>query len=204
MRSAINVISLVLIGTATLAHSAETAGNTTEAALVASTFAKAAAPWKARLDQDQTQRICSRTRDMPSSSEARAIADREATRVVMPADGSLSGQWAAGEVVAKSLKGGHFDDPPETINGGSCIACHQLDAASMKMAGTIGPSLVNYGRDRHFAQDAVKTAYVKIYDSNVAVPCSKMPRFGVHAVLSQQQITDVVAYLFDPMSPVNK
>jgi len=31
-----------------------------------------------------------------------------------------------------------------------------------------------------------------------------MPRFGVNGVLSEQQIKDLVAYLFDPDSPVNK
>jgi sulfur-oxidizing protein SoxX len=31
-----------------------------------------------------------------------------------------------------------------------------------------------------------------------------MPRFGHNGVLSEEQIKDVVAYLFDPESPVNK
>lgn len=31
-----------------------------------------------------------------------------------------------------------------------------------------------------------------------------MPRFGFHKVLTEQQMKDVVAYLFDPESPVNK
>ena len=35
-------------------------------------------------------------------------------------------------------------------------------------------------------------------------PCSSMPRFGLTKALSEQQIKDVVAYLFDPESPVNK
>jgi sulfur-oxidizing protein SoxX len=34
--------------------------------------------------------------------------------------------------------------------------------------------------------------------------CSNMPRFGVNKVLSEQQIKDIVAFLFDPESPVNK
>jgi L-cysteine S-thiosulfotransferase len=36
------------------------------------------------------------------------------------------------------------------------------------------------------------------------LPCSNMPRFGYHKFLSEQQIKDVTAYLFDPQSPVNK
>jgi sulfur-oxidizing protein SoxX len=31
-----------------------------------------------------------------------------------------------------------------------------------------------------------------------------MPRFGANGVLSEQQIKDLVAFLFDPESPVNK
>ena len=35
------------------------------------------------------------------------------------------------------------------------------------------------------------------------LPCSSMPRFGAHKFLTEQQIKDVTAYLFDPASPVN-
>jgi sulfur-oxidizing protein SoxX len=31
-----------------------------------------------------------------------------------------------------------------------------------------------------------------------------MPRFGDAGILTEQQIKDVMAYLFDPESPVNK
>jgi sulfur-oxidizing protein SoxX len=31
-----------------------------------------------------------------------------------------------------------------------------------------------------------------------------MPRMGATGVLSQSQIADIMAYLFDPNSPVNK
>jgi L-cysteine S-thiosulfotransferase len=31
-----------------------------------------------------------------------------------------------------------------------------------------------------------------------------MPRFGANKVLTEKQITDLVALLFDPESPVNK
>jgi len=36
------------------------------------------------------------------------------------------------------------------------------------------------------------------------LPCSQMPRFGHAKFLSEEQIKDVVAYLYDPESPVNK
>ncbi len=50
----------------------------------------------------------------------------------------------------------------------------------------------------------MKDAYTKIYNSMAVVPCSNMPRFGTNKVLDEQQIKDVMAYLFDPESPVNK
>jgi sulfur-oxidizing protein SoxX len=31
-----------------------------------------------------------------------------------------------------------------------------------------------------------------------------MPRFGANKVLSEKQIKDLVAFLFDPESPINK
>jgi sulfur-oxidizing protein SoxX len=34
--------------------------------------------------------------------------------------------------------------------------------------------------------------------------CSAMPRFGAKGVLTEQQIKDVMALLFDPASPVNQ
>ena len=70
--------------------------------------------------------------------------------------------------------------------------------------GTLGPSLLEYGKARKFAPDEAKAAYAKIYNAQSIQPCSSMPRFGVHKFLTEKQIKDVVAYLFDPESPVNK
>ncbi len=89
------------------------------------------------------------------------------------------------------------------VSGGNCYACHQLDPKEVSY-GTIGPSLAAYGKDRKYDPQAIKDAYIKIYNAQAAVPCSNMPRFGVNKVLSEQQIKDVVALLFDPESPVNK
>lgn len=36
------------------------------------------------------------------------------------------------------------------------------------------------------------------------MPCSMMPRFGYHGFLTEQQMKDLTALLFDPESPVNK
>jgi sulfur-oxidizing protein SoxX len=43
-----------------------------------------------------------------------------------------------------------------------------------------------------------------IYNAHVYFTCTNMPRMGANGVLTQQQIADVMAYLFDPASPVNK
>jgi sulfur-oxidizing protein SoxX len=46
--------------------------------------------------------------------------------------------------------------------------------------------------------------YGKIYDSQGFTACSQMPRFGHNGVLSEEQITHLVALLLDPASPVNR
>jgi sulfur-oxidizing protein SoxX len=46
--------------------------------------------------------------------------------------------------------------------------------------------------------------YGKIYNSQAFLACSQMPRFGHNGVLTEEQITHLVALLLDPDSPVNK
>jgi sulfur-oxidizing protein SoxX len=70
--------------------------------------------------------------------------------------------------------------------------------------GTLGPSLLNYGKDRGYKPEEAKAAYAKIYNSMSVFPCSTMPRFGYHNFLTEQQMKDITAFLFDPNSPVNK
>lgn len=70
--------------------------------------------------------------------------------------------------------------------------------------GTIGPSLLHYGKLRNFSAADTKAAYEKIYDAHAAFPCSNMPRFGANNVLTIDQIKDLVALLMSPDSPVNK
>jgi sulfur-oxidizing protein SoxX len=70
--------------------------------------------------------------------------------------------------------------------------------------GTLGPSLMDYGKIRKFAPADARAAYAKIFNAQSVVPCSNMPRFGYHKFLTEQQIKDVTAYLFDPDSPMNR
>ena len=70
--------------------------------------------------------------------------------------------------------------------------------------GTVGPSLLGYGKNRNFGAAETKLAYEKIYNSHASFPCSLMPRLGANKVLTVEQIKDAVALLMSPDSPVNK
>jgi L-cysteine S-thiosulfotransferase len=170
---------------------------------VTSTFGKAPPEWQARIAADETLALCNQRHNNVSGAEADAIIAREKARVVLPADGVVMGDWKNGERIAQNGRGGQFSDPADTVAGGNCYACHQLSPAEVSH-GTIGPSLKAYGRERKFDPDEAKNAYIKIYNSQAVLACSSMPRFGTNKVLSEAQIKDLVALLFDPQSPVNK
>lgn len=172
-------------------------------AYLAATFGKAPPEWQARIKPDESLAVCNTTRNSPSSAESEAMLKRESARVAYPADGKFLGDWKKGYQVANNGRGGQFSDAPNTVSGGNCFACHQLDPKEVSY-GTLGPSLAAYGKDRKYDPETIKDAYTKIYNSMAVVPCSNMPRFGVNKVLDEQQIKDVMAYLFDPESPVNK
>lgn len=170
--------------------------------IVEGMWGKAAPEWRARVVQDETQRICTQTDNAPPQAEFEKIMARELATVVYPADGVM-GDWKAGEQVAQRGTGGQFTDRPDTYQGGNCYACHQLRKDELSY-GTLGPSLMNYGRDRKFEPEAAKAAYAKVFNAQAVMPCSQMPRFGYHKFLTEKQMKDVVAYIFSPDSPVNK
>lgn len=172
-------------------------------AYVKSTFGKSPPEWQARITPDESLAACNLHRNNVPSALADEIIKREFAKVSYPADGKLLGSWKAGYAVANNGRGGQFSDPPGTVTGGNCFACHQLDPKEVSY-GTLGPSLAAYGKDRKYDPAAMKDAYTKIYNSQAVVPCSNMPRFGTNMVLNEQQLKDVMAYLFDPESPVNK
>jgi len=187
--------------------SAQTAPKSADPAIVdayvKATFGKAPPEWQERIVPDETLKTCNAFHNNVPSKEADAIVKRELAKVVYPADGKFLGDWKEGRKVANNGRGGQFSDKPDTVSGGNCYACHQLEKSEVSF-GTLGPSLTNYGKDRKFAPDEVKAAFTKIYDSQAVFACSSMPRFGANKVLSEQQIKDLVALLFDPESPVNK
>jgi sulfur-oxidizing protein SoxX len=170
---------------------------------IQSTFGKAPQEWQDRIKPDETIATCNQYRNDVPAAEADKIMKRELAKVAYPADGKLLGDWKEGMKIAKSGHGGRFNDKPGTVSGGNCYACHQLDAKELSY-GTIGPSLLHYGKDRKYDQEEIKRAYTKVYDAQALFACSQMPRFGANHVLTEQQIKDIVALLFDPESPVNK
>jgi L-cysteine S-thiosulfotransferase len=167
-------------------------------------WTKAAPDWQARLVQDETQTQCSQYRNVPPKAVADAILAREKTSIQYPADGKLMGDWKQGEKLAQSGYGGRFTDyPPRAENGGNCYACHQLDKKELSF-GTLGPTLLQYGKDRKFREAEIKAVYERIYNPHAAIPCANMPRMGANKFLTIEQITHLVAYVMSPESPVNR
>jgi L-cysteine S-thiosulfotransferase len=156
-----------------------------------------------RLNQDETQALCSQYQDNPPKPVREKIEALNQKLTVFPADGKLQGDWKEGEKIAQSGVGKQFSDNPENAAGGNCYACHQLTKAEVSY-GNIGPSLDNFGKVRGYAPEITKYAYGKIYNAEAYSACSNMPRFGHSQILTEQQIKHVVALLMDPESPVNK
>jgi sulfur-oxidizing protein SoxX len=173
-------------------------------AAIKSSWTRSAPDWQARLEQDETQKLCSQYRNAPPKNVAEAILAREKARIEYPADGKFMGDWKKGEKLAQSGYGGRFTDyPPRAENGGNCYACHQLDAKELSF-GTLGPSLLEYGKIRRYAESEVKAVYERIYNPQAAIACANMPRLGASKFLTIEQIRDLVAFVMSPDSPVNK
>jgi sulfur-oxidizing protein SoxX len=157
-----------------------------------------------RLDQDDTQRLCSQAAGKaPPKDVADRIEKQNLATIKYPADGKLIGDWKNGEKIAQDGRGKQYSDDPAGPVGGNCYACHQL--APQELAyGTIGPSLYRFGKLRGYGVEMQRYAYGKIFNSEAFAACSTMPRFGHNGILSEQQIKDVTALLMDPASPVNQ
>jgi sulfur-oxidizing protein SoxX len=157
-----------------------------------------------RLDQDETQRLCSEYAGgaLPASLVERIQQTNLAT-IHYPADGKLVGDWKNGEKIAQSGQGFQYSDDPAKPAGANCYACHQLSPKELSY-GTIGPSLYQFGKRRGFTDETRKYAWQKVYNAQAFNACSNMPRFGYHHILTEAQLRDVVALLVDPASPVNQ
>lgn len=162
-----------------------------------------------RLEQDELQKACTSTGGAPvDSKKLSEVQSKAGKSITYPKDGIKLGDWKIGRELAWSGYGyrvGHkTDDHSKTKNGpgGNCYNCHQL--ATDRTGGTIGPSLTNYGKLRGTSDAIVKHTYNIIYNAHSIFPCTNMPRFGAKELLTTEQISHIMAYLFDPESPVNK
>ena len=157
-----------------------------------------------RIDQDKLQRLCSSYESSPVPKDVAAQIEKEQLATIKyPADGKLMGDWKAGEKLAQSGVGMTWSDAEGSPIGGNCYNCHRIGPAELSY-GTLGPSLLGFGKVRGYTPEMQKYAYSTIYNAKAHNLCSLMPRFGQAGALSEAQIKDLVALLMDPASPVNK
>ena len=156
-----------------------------------------------RVYEDALQFICNRTGNSPSAENAKRLEADQLATVKYPADGKLMGDWKKGENLAQSGRGFTWSDKPDDPVGGNCYNCHQISPQEAAY-GTVGPSLLNYGKLRGNSPEIQKYTYNKIFNAKSYNACSEMPRFGHVNALKPEQIKNLVALLLDPESPVNK
>jgi L-cysteine S-thiosulfotransferase len=156
-----------------------------------------------RLRQDEVQALCSKYSHEVPRDVREKIERAQLASIRYPASGKLMGDWREGERVAQSGVGKQFNDDPSRPSGGNCYACHRLSSEELSF-GTIGPSLHRFGKLRGSGPEVQRYVYGKIYNSEAYSACSNMPRFGHNQILTETQITHLVALLLDPESPVNK
>ena len=191
-----------VVGCATMSSDADTSAKAAQ--VMKSSFKDAGQAKLDRLDQDETQKLCSlyATKALPKDVAARIEAANLAT-IKYQADGKLVGDWRNGEKIAQEGRGMQYSDDPKGPVGANCYACHRLAPQELSY-GTIGPSLYQFGKTRGFTDETRKYAWGKVYNADAYAACSNMPRFGHNGILTEAQIRDVVALLMDPNSPVNK
>jgi sulfur-oxidizing protein SoxX len=156
-----------------------------------------------RLNQDEVQALCSKYKGEPPEDVRQKMERSQQATLRYPVSGKMMGDWREGQRIAQSGAGRQFTDDPARPAGGSCYNCHQLAPQELSF-GTIGPSLYQFGKLRGSSEAIQKYAYGKIYNSEAFSACSNMPRLGYNGVLTEEQITHLVALLLDPESPVNK
>jgi len=73
---------------------------------------------------------------------------------------------------------------------GNCLACHMMDDG--EMPGMAGPALLMM-KQRYPESDKLRA---QIWDPTTFNPKSRMPPFGRHGMLTEQEIDNIVAYLY--------
>jgi len=156
----------------------------------------------ARLEPDTVQRACNLHHDHPPAELAKTLEAAQLKAIPFPAAG-LMGDWRNGQKLAQSGIGMQWSDKPGSASGGSCYNCHELSPQEQSF-GTLGPSLRGFGKTRGSGAEMQRYVFGKIYNAKAYNLCSQMPRMGHSGTLNEQQIKDLVAYLLDPASPVNR
>jgi len=196
------VIAVAVVGCATAPSDVDVSRQA--AAVLKGSFKASGQAGLDRLDQDETQRLCTQYANKPLPKDvAEMIEKLNTASIKWPADGKWLGDWKNGERIAQEGRGKQFSDDPKGPVGGNCYACHQLTPQEVSY-GTIGPSLYQFAKLRGYTDETRKYAYGKIWNADAYSACSNMPRFGHSQILTEQQIKDLVALLTDPDSPVNK
>ncbi|GAB5603459.1 sulfur oxidation c-type cytochrome SoxX [Thermus sp. FJN-A] len=142
------------------------------------------------LAQDRGQALCSQYRDKIPADLLPKFLEEQKALIRYPQSGKLMGDWKNGEKV--------FTDPKR----GNCYACH-AGVPDEVAHGTMGPPLTGYGQ-RGTSEPVVRYTYEKIYNAWAFVPCSLMYRGGVHGLFTPEETADLVAFLLDPNSPINR
>ena len=159
-----------------------------------------------RIQQDETQKFCSDP-VFANSKQGEKMRDKiqkiNMASIKQPSDGKYIGDWKKGEAIAQSGRGATWTDKADTVVGGGCYNCHQIDPKEISY-GNIGPTLTGYGKLRGYSQEVVTYTWNRINNSKAYNACSNMPRFAHFKLLNEQQIQDVMALLLDPASPVNQ
>lgn len=73
---------------------------------------------------------------------------------------------------------------------GNCLACHMIDGG--EMPGMSGPPLMMM--KLRYPEPA--KLRVQIWDATIRNPKTRMPPFGRHAILTEQEIDNIVEYLY--------
>jgi sulfur-oxidizing protein SoxX len=185
---------------------ADTGSGLNTEAIFKAGFSQGNAALAARVSvQDDVQTQCSKFRDKPSKEIAANIEKQQLSSVKFPE--KLMGDWKKGEKIAQDGWGMRFtdmkDSNPNRPNGGNCYACHQIAPQELSY-GTLGPSLYRFGALRGNSAEIQKYTWGKIANPQAYSACSNMPRFGHNKILTDEQISDLVALLLDPESPANK
>jgi sulfur-oxidizing protein SoxX len=197
--------ALIAAGCATFPDPAATRGIAEK--MVSEDFTAPAPSLLKRLEQDRSQRICSKIAGAPlTQEEAAEVVKLARASIQYPASGKLVGDWKIGNTLAHDgagdrIQGGSLEKRKE--NGGLCQNCHALAPGEINV-GNVGPSLTGYGLQRGNSEAIAKLTYERIYNGWAYVPCSNMPRLGATRHLTPEQITHLVALLIDPASPINR